>query len=133
MALVLDASPIVAWALREADPRSAGLRERMRSDEALVPALWWFEVRNALLVNERRGRLSQPQTTRFLRRLGRLPITEDRSPDDAVVLALARRHQLTVYDAAYLELSVREGLPLATLDAALVEAARAEGVLLLGE
>jgi predicted nucleic acid-binding protein len=97
-----------------------------------VPALWWFEVRNALAVNERRGRLGEADTAAFLRALARLSIGFDRSPDEAALLALARRHRLTVYDAAYLELAQREGLPLATLDAALRDAAAASGVALLG-
>ena len=85
------------------------------------------------MVNERRGRLIERETSRFLRRLGQLAITVDRSPDEAAVMALALRHRLTVYDAAYLELALREALPLATLDAALSAAAQAEGVTLIGK
>ena len=69
----------------------------------------------------------------FLRDISRLAITVDSSPNEIQVLTLARRHRLTVYDAAYLELALREGLPLATLDEALASAARAETVLLIGE
>jgi predicted nucleic acid-binding protein len=68
-----------------------------------------------------------------LRDISRLAVTLDGSPDEREVMALARRHRLTVYDAAYLELALREELPLATLDAALAEAARREGVLVLGD
>jgi predicted nucleic acid-binding protein len=107
--------------------------ERVRADEARVPSLWWFEVRNTLIVNERRGRLRESDTAAFLRALARLNVTIDRSPDEADVLALARRRQLTVYDAAYLELARRERLELATLDTALATAARAERAPLLGE
>ncbi len=105
---------------------------RVETDAAIVPALWWFELRNALIVNERRGRLTEPQTASFLRRMAHLTITLDRSSDESGVLNLARRHRLTVYDAAYLELALRDGLPLATLDAALARAAEAEGVRLVG-
>lgn len=97
-----------------------------------MPALWWFEVRNALVVNERRWRLTEADTADFLRGLARLPIGIDRSPDEDGVLTLARRHRLTVYDAAYLEVARRESLPLACLDGALRNAAVASGVPLFG-
>jgi predicted nucleic acid-binding protein len=106
---------------------------RLQAEEALAPALWWFEVRNVLIVNERRGRLSEQRTLRALRDLSGLDITIDRSPNEALIMALARRHRLTVYDAAYLELALREHLPLATLDASLAAAARQEGVTILGD
>jgi predicted nucleic acid-binding protein len=105
----------------------------MKGDQALVPTLWWFELRNALVVNERRGRITEQQTARFLRNVERLAITIDGTPDESGVLTLARRHRLTVYDAAYLELAVRNALPLATLDAMLATAARSEGVPLFGD
>jgi predicted nucleic acid-binding protein len=134
MPFVLDASVAVCWAFEDEDhPVAALAMERVRTDEARAPSLWWFEVRNALIVNERRGRLSESDTAAFLRALARLNVTVDRSPDEADVLMLARRRQLSVYDAAYLELARRERLPLATLDAALATAARAERAVLLGE
>lgn len=105
---------------------------RIRGDEAWVPSLWWFEVRNTLLVSERRGRLTEADTTAFLAALSRLAISVDRPPSDDV-LALARRRNLTVYDAAYLELARRADMPLATLDRRLALAARAEQVVLIGE
>jgi predicted nucleic acid-binding protein len=98
-----------------------------------VPGVWWFEVRNSLVVNERRGRLSETETAAFLRNLAQLSIHIDRDPAEASVLSLARQHRLTVYDAAYLELAQREGLALATLDTALRQAASAIGVPLLVE
>jgi predicted nucleic acid-binding protein len=100
---------------------------------AVVPALWWFEVRNTLIVGERRGRLDAIQTTEILAQIEALPISRDREPDSEAVLALARAHRLTVYDAAYLELALRADLPLATLDRQLAAAARAVRVPLLGE
>ena len=103
----------------------------MKDDHALVPTLSWFEFRNALVVNEPRGRITEQQTARFLRNVERLAITIDSTPDENGVLTLARRHRLTVYDAAYLELASRNALPLATLDAMLATAARSEGVHLL--
>jgi predicted nucleic acid-binding protein len=132
VAFVLDASAVIAWALREDDPRADLARERARIEDAAVPMLWWFEVRNALIVNERRGRLTEPLTARFLREISRLAVTVDRAPDETALLTLARRHRLTVYDAAYLELALREALPLATLDAQLAAAAQSEAVPLIG-
>lgn len=133
MPFVLDASVAGCWAFDDEDhPVAALALERLRWDEALVPSLWWFEVRNILIVNERRGRITEGDTAAFLRGLSRLGITLDRWPEEAVVLSLARRHRLTVCDASYPELSLREGLPLATLDAGLARAAKAERQPLLG-
>jgi predicted nucleic acid-binding protein len=132
MPFVVDASVVVAWALGEVDNIAGEARVRLRGDNALVPSLWWFEVRNALVQNERRGRLTEPGTAEFLKELSRLTISLDRAPDERMILILARRHRLTVYDAAYLELALRASLPLATLDTALVRAARAESVPLTG-
>ena len=78
------------------------------------------------IVNERRGRLDTEDTARALRFLGELPIVIDAEPEEQALMDMARRHQLTVYDAAYLELAVRTREPLATLDTALSIAARAE-------
>jgi predicted nucleic acid-binding protein len=84
-------------------------------------------------VNERRGRLDSAKTARALSLLRALPVATDAGEDEAVLMQLARRHRLSVYDASYLEFALRRGLPLATLDTALSDAARAEGVLLVGE
>lgn len=132
MPFVLDASVVACWAFDDEDhPVAALALERIRTDEARVPALWWFEVRNILMVNERRKRLTENDTATFLRELARMGVTVDRSPEEADVLALARRHRLTVYDAAYLELARREGVPLATLDADLTRSAQADAVALI--
>jgi predicted nucleic acid-binding protein len=129
MPFVLDASIAACWAFDDEDHPGAALAlERLRGDEACVPTLWWFEVRNVLVVNERRGRLAEADTAAFLRWIARLGVTVDHSPVEDRVLALARQHRLSVYDASYLELAQREALPLATLDAELARAARAEGV-----
>lgn len=134
MPFVLDASIAACWAFDdEGHPVAALALERVRMDEARVPSLWWFEVRNTLIVSERRGRLMESDTATFLHGLAHLRVSVDRSPVEADVLALARHRRLTVYAAAYLELARREGAPIATLDAALATAARAERVPLLGE
>lgn len=134
MPFVLDASVAACWAFDDENhPIAALALERMLDDEALVPSLWWYEVRNTLIVNERRARLTEAETAAFLRELSRFDIMTDRSPQETGILALARRHRLTVYDASYLELAQRESLPLATLDRELRKAASAEGVSLLGD
>jgi predicted nucleic acid-binding protein len=126
---VVDASVAAAWAFDDEDhPVARHAIRRLQGDEAIAPALWWFELRNALVMNERRGRLTEPQTAEFLRMVATLPITIDRAPVESDVLALARRHRLTFYDAAYLELAGRLAAPLSTLDKALARAATAEGV-----
>ena len=132
MPFTIDASIVHAWAFDERHPTADRVRVRLDVEQAFAPSLWWFEVRNGLIMAERRGRLTERQTARFLQDLLRLAITLDASPDSTRVLTLARRHRLTVYDAADLELAQRAGLPLATLDAALAAAATAEGVVLLG-
>lgn len=133
MPFVLDASIAACWAFQDEDhPIAAEALEQIRTDAACVPTLWWFEVRNTLLVNERRGRLAEADTATFLRALSRLAVTVDRTPGEADVLALARKHRLTIYDAAYLELAQRQDLPLATLDRDLMSAARAEKITLIG-
>lgn len=134
MAFVVDASVAVSWAFPdEGHPVASEALQRLRAEPAQVPSLWWFEVRNTLIVNERRGRIAEADTAAFLLDIGRLAITIDRAPDDSTTLMLARRHRLSVYDASYLELALRLGLPLATLDKELREAAVASGVTLLGE
>jgi predicted nucleic acid-binding protein len=86
-----------------------------------------------MIVNERRGRLDRAKTSRALRLLAGLPIAIDTDVEETALMELARRHRLTVYDAAYLELALRKGHPLATLDAALSIAARSETVRLITE
>jgi predicted nucleic acid-binding protein len=133
MPFVLDASVAACWAFDDEDhPIAALALEQIRVDEACVPALWWFEIRNVLIVNERRKRLTASDTAAFLRGVARMRLTVDRASDEADVLALARRRRLSVYDTSYLELARRERLPLATLDIALSNAARAEGVSPIG-
>jgi predicted nucleic acid-binding protein len=133
MSFVLDASVAVAWAFADEDhPVAAAALALIRNDEGCVPSLWWFEIRNVLIVNERRGRLRESDTALFLRNLARLPIVVDRAPEEAAVLTLARRHGLTVYDASYLELAARHAAPLATLDTTLAQAAQRENIALIG-
>ncbi|MES1258798.1 MAG: type II toxin-antitoxin system VapC family toxin [Acidobacteriota bacterium] len=129
MAFVLDASVSACWAFADEDHPIAGAAfDSLQTGEALVPALWWFEIRNILIVNERRGRIDEKETGIFLGALAQLRIRVDREPEQASVLRMAREQRLSVYDAAYLELAYREKLPLATLDRRLGEAAQLTGV-----
>ena len=133
MPFVIDASVTACWLLPDEGHDVATVAfNRLITDHALVPSLWWFEMRDLFIVNERRGRLDHEKMTRALALLSELPIRLDHTPDSPSVLQLARRHRLTVYDAAYLELAQREVAPLATLDDALTRAAKAEGVPLVG-
>ena len=133
MPFVLDASIVIDWALDEGHPTAGAARERLQTDTALSPTLLWFEVRNGLIIAERHRRATEDYSSAFLRRLDQFSVTVDTTPNELEVMALARRHRLTVYDAAYLELALRAGVPLATLDGPLANAARAEGVPVLGE
>jgi predicted nucleic acid-binding protein len=133
MPFVLDASITACWAFPdEQDARADAALARIRIEDAVVPSLWWFEVRNILVVNERRKRITGSGTNRFLRDLARLRIRVDREPEEGAVLRLARAHGLSVYDASYLELALREAIPMATLDGQLAAAAFAEGTELIG-
>ena len=126
MPFVLDASVSASWAFDDEDHPTAALAlERLRTDEARVPTLWWYEMRNIVVINERRGRLTREDATTFLRSLGELGISDHPEPDEHTVLFIARTQGLTVYDASYLALAQQLALPLATLDAQLMRAAQA--------
>lgn len=132
MPFVLDASVALAWSFR--DERNAyahGILRRLKDDPALVPAVWMLEMANGLLVAERRGRFTAADVAQVFGALASLPIeSSDLTLDQVMgpVLDLARAHGLSAYDAAYLELAMREGLPLATQDDALRVAAERAGV-----
>jgi predicted nucleic acid-binding protein len=127
--IVLDASVTLNTLFAdEHSGKADAILTRGEAEDIHVPAHWWFEVRNGLLMAERRGRASSEQTTVFLRKISELPISVALLPDDNAVFSLARRHRLTFYDAAYLELAKREGLTLATFDNELIAAAKAERV-----
>ena len=131
-AFVLDASIALAWCFSdEADPYADAIAKKFPDIEAVVPALWHLEVANVLLVGERKGRCDQADTATWTAYLATLPITVDEQTSTRAfrdVLTLARTHNLSVYDAAYLELAWRRRLPLASLDALLRGAATAMGV-----
>jgi len=97
----------------------------------IVPSVWALEITNAVLVAERRKRVKQPDVRRFVELLGGLTIMEQsKTVADTVsnVLPLAREYDLSAYDAAYLDVAVRQGAPLATLDSTLEKAGRSAGI-----
>ena len=109
--IVLDNSIILSWCLAdESDPIAEQAMQFTIAHSAVVPAIWWYELRNALMVTERRGRLSAADTRATLADLREMRIIIDRDHDEAVLLNLSRQHDLSVYDAAYLEVASRRAL-----------------------
>ena len=135
MAFALDSSIACSWAFRDEDHPHADLAlDRVCNEEAIfVPSLFWYELRNVLVVSERNGRIRAADTAAFLRDVALFNITVDLVPEEAEVLRLARKHKLFVYDAAHLELAMRKQIPLATLDKALIAACKKDDVPLLGD
>jgi predicted nucleic acid-binding protein len=130
---VIDTSVAMAWCFEDdATEATDGVLDRLRDEQAAVPAIWPLEIANVLLVAERRGRLSEAQGSRFVELLTQLPIEVDAAPHDlAGIVAAGRRHELSAYDASYLVLAERLGASLATLDQRLATAAKRAGVELL--
>ncbi len=131
--LVIDASIAVRWFLEdEHSGYAAEVRSRIPGAEFVsVPAHWMLEVTNALLVAERRKRIAAASVNHAVGILRQLPIRADAETDDQAgrqTLELARRHLLSIYDAAYLELALRLGAGLASLDEPLKVAAKKRGV-----
>ncbi len=134
-AFVVDCSVTMAWLFHdEGTPKTSALLKRLASETALVPGWWYVEITNVLALAERKGRIAPAQSDAFIADLSKLGIErDDEAPDRAFanLLPLCRAHQLTSYDAIYLDLAVRSNLPLATLDDDLRRAARKLGVRLL--
>ena len=129
---VLDCSVTMAWYFKdESSSYSRAVRKALSDLRAVVPGLWPLEVANILGLAERRKRSGEAETSKWLSLLHLLPIrVDDETPARAWsdILHVARSHHLTAYDAAYLELALRLGLPLASLDEKLKTAAREAGV-----
>jgi predicted nucleic acid-binding protein len=130
---VVDASVVLTWCFPDENAATAhrvGLLFKQGSS-AIAPSFWPHEVLNALLVGEKRKRISENLVRTFLGDLAVLPIVLEHVPADAVygrLRALSRQHGLTAYDAAYLDLAQTSGVPLATLDEDLIRACRKSGV-----
>lgn len=137
MSIVVDASMTIAWLFRDerTDTPQAVLR-RVAREGGMVPSLWRLEVANVLRNAVRRRRCGEGYATRCLERLARLRIAIDPQTDAhawGTTRQLSIRHDLTLYDAAYLELAIRRNEPLASADAALIAAARRAGLAVLGD
>jgi predicted nucleic acid-binding protein len=131
--LVLECSVAVAWCFQDgATPALDALLDRVQAEGAVVPPLWTLEVANVLLMAARRGRIAREAIQERLALFDMLAIETDGQGAGPVwrstVLTLAQTDGLTVYDAVYLELAIRRGLPLATSDTALRRAAESRGV-----
>ena len=133
MPMVVDASVTMAWVFEdEATGATEAVLDRLVDDRAVVPGVWPYEVANVLVAAERRRRVTEAQSRRFVELLRRLPIEIDASPPDLEALTVTgRRHDLSAYDAAYLVIAEHLGAPLATLDSGLARACREAGVPLL--
>jgi predicted nucleic acid-binding protein len=130
---VLDASIVLSWCFPDEETQKAEkISERIAlGDQPAVPAFWRHEVLNALLVGERRKRLTNELIEAFIEDLMQLPAEIDTPAAETVFHGtqdLCWKHGLTAYDAAYLELAMRHRISLATVDDALEQAARAEGI-----
>ncbi len=133
--LVLDASVALSWCFKnEATTAGDRVLERLADEAASVPAIWHLEIANVLALSERRGRITPANSSEFIALLETLIIVVDEeTPSRALgrVLDLARSERLTAYDAAYLELAMRLGIPLASKGADLCDAAERLGVIVL--
>ncbi len=131
-AFVLDASVTVAWYYQdEADPYADAVARQFPEVRAIAPSIWPLEVANGMLIGQRRKRNAVATIPQFVTHLSALSIAVDEQNFARVfgdVLTLARDHDLSVYDASYIELAIRSGLPLATLDDRVRAAAAAVGV-----
>jgi predicted nucleic acid-binding protein len=117
---VLDGSIALSWTFEdESNQYAESVLDSLAEHRAIVPLIWRLEVSNALIVQERRKRMTESRSTRSVEVLSALPICVELDDDDRIckdILQTARFHGLTAYDASYLELAIRRGLPIATLD-----------------
>ncbi len=124
---VVDNSVIMTWCFKDENRQySDFILDKLEYNTAFVPSIWALELTNVLVVGERKKRINEAGSTRFMALLAELPIIVDQeSPERMLkeIFALARKHKLSSYDASYLDLAMRKGLPIATLDKALLEAA----------
>ncbi len=132
---VIDNSVVMSWCFRDqANPYADSILERLTEAVAYVPSIWSLEVVNVLLAAERRKIMGEADSVRFIKLLSQLPIFVEYESHEKVMkelLGLARAHSLSSYDASYLDLAMRKGLPLATLDKNLRKAAQSTNVLIL--
>jgi predicted nucleic acid-binding protein len=139
MNFVLDASVALLWLVPESNPAgvdyASATLKALKESQAVVPSLLALEVANVIAKIESKGVVTEADSQRFIALFGRLNLVTDQATAAHALgdtLNLARRYKLSTYDAAYLELALRTGLPLATLDADLVKAATTAGVPIFG-
>ncbi len=125
---VVDNSIVMSWCFKdETSQYTESVLDRLENGTALVPSIWPLEVGNVLLVAERKKRISHADSILFITLLSELPIiVQQETPERMIkeIFYLARYHQLSSYDASYLDLAMRKGLPIATLDKNLISAAK---------
>ena len=125
---VIDTSVVMSWCFKDETNRYAdGILDFLEEATALAPSIWPLEVGNVLLVAERKKRLSEADSMRFVTLLSELPIIVEQEPPERMmheILMIAREHKLSSYDASYLDLAMRKGLSIATIDKNLVAAAK---------
>jgi len=129
---VIDNSIVMSWCFKdETSEYTDAVLNRLEYSTAFVPSIWPLEVGNVLLVAERNKRLRQADSIRFIALLSELPIiVEPESPDRMMneIVSIARAYDLSTYDASYLDLAMRKGIPIATLDKGLLRAAKKSNV-----
>ena len=131
--IVIDNSIVLAWCLADEEHPAAEPAMGLTVERgAVVPGIWRYELWNALVVNERRGRFSAEDARQTLADLAEMHIEHDGTHDESRLLALARRWRLSAYDAAYVEVAARRQLAIATLDNRLAEAATGADIPLVG-
>lgn len=125
---VVDNSVVMSWCFKDETNNYADtVLDKLTEATAIVPSIWPLEVVNVLLVAERQKRLSESDSVRFITLLSQLPIVVEYDRPEMMIkelLALARANNLSSYDASYLDLAMRKGFPIATIDNKLIEAAR---------
>lgn len=125
---VMDCSITMAWCFEdESNDETDAVLEHLKVATAIVPTIWPLEVANVLLIAKKKKRITAVQTESFIDALSALPIVVDKSTTARAmhsIFTLAIQSDLTVYDAAYLELAIREKIPLLTLDKGLIKAAK---------
>lgn len=125
---VIDNSIVMTWCFQDEFNKYANtVLEQLNKNQAFVPSIWPLEITNVLLVAERRKRLNKAESIRFIELISNLPIAIEQEPPTRIfqeVISLAREYHISTYDASYLDLAMRKGIPLATLDKGLKQAAK---------
>ena len=132
---VIDNSVVMTWCFKDETSQYADhILDRLEVSDGFVPSIWPLEVCNVLLVAEHKKRIGEADSTRFIALLAELTIIVEQEPPERMlkeIFALARKHKLSSYDASYLNLAMRKGLPIATLDNNLLAAAKRSKVPIL--